>query len=460
MDKHDPLDATTMKRPTQPLKPSKLSKPKPSTKCKLTLPHLIFCVATSTLLVRILISYLLYPNCNRWGLIIDAGSSGSRIHIFTWKEYKSDLLLSLKEVSNFKISPGISSFTPTEASQSLEPLLQHAKATVPQHCWAHTNLQLLATAGMRLVHQVNPARSTAIFDSLRNYLKTAPFLFDPPNARIVPGDEEAEFDWLSVNFATDGFVTKQKLVGAIDLGGASTQISFQVHPSEQGSSVVDVAQLPGVRTLQVGAHAHSIYAVSRLHMGLYEAYTNTQQMYAQQEQDAFPCEIPGDYDKCQTVVQHFLTQHAEQDMSQLGLTAMAPPIQTGSTFYGLDNFAKLASIHFIFQRNPMSRQLPPQLFRSPNMKSYQNVAKQLCKMSWYELRSRIPIKVGKDKLLQHSCFGLIYVQLLLERVYRLKGGEVQLIFAHTIGQVDGSWATGAAISLFHKDGSGRNTLKK
>lgn len=421
---------------------------------KLTLPNLIFCAAFSTIFLRILVYHALSHCDKEYGLIIDAGSSGSRIHIFSWKDdNKDDLLITLNEISALKITPGISSYnTGKDAGKSLVPLIHHAEELIPRHCWSKTNIHLMATAGMRLVKN---SRAKEILTGIRNYLSSLPFIFHGRNARIVPGDEEAEFDWLSINFATSAFVEKKDFVGVTDLGGASTQISYHIASTSSfntGDSDTSTFQ-PGIRTLQVGAYSHTIYAVSRLHMGLYEAYKNTYKLHVngQYNENTYPCQIPGDYYKCRALVIQFLNKHASEDMSQLGETANAPPIKTGSTFYGLDNFAKLANIHWTLEkRNPNSRKLPPTQFVNPDMESFQKVAIKLCSMDWYELRSLIPLKAAKDKLLAHSCFGLIYIKILLEDVYKLQDEDISVIFAHTVGEIDGSWATGAAIAAFEK----------
>jgi hypothetical protein len=410
---------------------------------KLTLPNLIFATALATLILRIVVHKYLMTSCDdQWGIIIDAGSSGSRAHIFTWKEDRNnDLLLSLKEVSNKKIHPGISSYSTGQlAAQSLAPLLLYSQEIIPKQCWSKTRLELLATAGMRLV---DPQKTKQIFTGIQEYLINSPYAFEPKQARVVPGDEEAVFDWLSVNFAKDNFVAKNKFVGVSDLGGASTQISFEV-----GNGGASKAH-PGVRTIQVGAHAHSIYAVSRLHMGLYEAYKNTKTEYENEiSGNSFPCQIPGNYHECERLTKQFINHHANKDMSKLGNTAIAPPIKPTVTFYGLDNYAKLANVHFSLTRHPDSRELPPKAFVDPDMASFQTVAKKVCAMNWYELRNLVPRKAAKDRLLQHSCFGLIYIHLLLKEVYKMENNP--LIFAHSVGDIDGSWATGAAISSFKK----------
>jgi hypothetical protein len=385
-------------------------------------------------------------SCDGWGLVIDAGSSGSRIHIFTWKkdntDHQANALHTLREVSKYKITPGISSFEPEEAANSLSPLIAHAQKHVPNYCQTQTNIFLFATAGMRIVFQKQPSTAQAIFSAIRQFLATTPFIVgeEVKNVGIIPGNEEAVFDWLSVNFAIDINTKIVDTVGVIDLGGASTQIAFPVTPQN--------ALEPGVRQVQLQS-THFIYAVSRLHMGVYEAYDNTLKLVRVGE--SFPCTIPGDFDQCSALVRQFIQKHAAEDMSQLDTTAVAPTIrnfQEGKmmTFYGLDNFAKLSSIVFVLKRHERSRELPPKIFLKPNLNEWVDVGRRICAMGWHELRGTVPRKAAKDKLLGKSCFGLIYSKMLLEDVYLLK--SQQLIFAHSIGDIDGSWAMGAAVSRF------------
>jgi len=419
----------------------------------MTLSNLIILVTCMTLLMKVALHFVAYSSsssCAGWGLIIDAGSSGSRVHIFTWNENK--FIETLKEVSTLKISPGISSYeTGKEAGESLETLLSHARDIVPARCWSHTRLHLKATAGMRLVGE---KRSNEIFEEIRSSLAGSSFKFLPTDAGVVLGADEAEFDYLSVNFALGKLVARTKqtsteFVGVTDLGGASTQISFEVEPEQKNNPGVRTIALPGSSS----AAQRSIYAVSRLHMGLYEAFKNTRG-----DDVSFPCALPGDYDKCARSIRQFIHKHAMEDMSNLGTTAVAPPrVKSVTTFYGLDNYAKLASVVFIMTRESQSKELPPQEFLQPDMKKWSKVARTLCALDWRELREIVPLKSAKDRLLRTSCFGIIYVTMLVEDVYNLRGGgaeeeRTKLIFAHSIGDVDGSWATGAAVKIFSQNG--------
>ena len=411
---------------------------------KITLPKLIMVTAFGTICLRLLTMFFTMNSCPGYGIIIDAGSSGSRIHIFNWKT--NSFLSTLHEISKLKLYPGISSYkTGKEAGDSIVPLLHHGSTIIPPHCWSSTNIHLMATAGMRLVSET---KSIEIFKGIRHTLQESPFQFESENAGILPGDKEAEYDWLSVNFATKAFVPSNNspFVGVSDLGGASTQISFEVNEADRNK--------PGVKTIEMNAVQHSVYGVSRLHMGLYEAFRNTKKLQNSGESSfstsssSSPCNIPGDYKQCQLLVQRYVQKHAQEDMSQLGETAVAPTMKDPEMlFYGLDNFAKLNSIVFILNRNIKSRELPPEIFVNPDLNRWVDAAQRVCGMrSFRELRSIVPVKAAKDRILSSSCFGLIYVKALIEDVYKLQ--SKRLIFAHSIDDIDGSWATGASIAVF------------
>lgn len=67
-----------------------------------------------------------------YNIVLDAGSTGSRIHIFKFKQAGKQLLLQSDGFHQLK--PGLSSFAdhPQGAADSLKPLLEQALKTVPK----------------------------------------------------------------------------------------------------------------------------------------------------------------------------------------------------------------------------------------------------------------------------------------------------------------------------------------
>lgn len=70
---------------------------------------------------------------------------------------------------------------------------------MPQEQWAHTPVQLMATAGLRLL--ANGTQEKLLAES-RKLLSSSGLQFEPDWAQVLSGEEEGIFTWLGVNYAT------------------------------------------------------------------------------------------------------------------------------------------------------------------------------------------------------------------------------------------------------------------
>ena len=79
--------------------------------------------------------HLLQAVQGRWTIIIDAGSSGSRVHVYELGRSASGLP-QLTHPASLKVSPGLSAFAeaPEHAGQSLLPLVSFAARQVSRAC--------------------------------------------------------------------------------------------------------------------------------------------------------------------------------------------------------------------------------------------------------------------------------------------------------------------------------------
>lgn len=105
----------------------------------------------------------------QYALTIDAGSQGSRIHVYKFHNCEASPQL---EYETFKaVNPGLSSYAsdPTAAAASLDPLLDEAQRVVPRDLWSCTPVEVKATAGLRLLGE---RESEAILDEVRNRMET------------------------------------------------------------------------------------------------------------------------------------------------------------------------------------------------------------------------------------------------------------------------------------------------
>eukprot|EP00980_Cylindrotheca_fusiformis_P009752 scaffold2149_cov187-Cylindrotheca_fusiformis.AAC.30 len=256
------------------------------------------------------------------GIMIDAGSSGSRLHLYEWEPRVLSNSQDVEDaVSGKKITfpyarsrwtdrlrPGIDSFASLEDQQLLEalkeylsPLLDFAKTVLhkKQDDFDKFPIFLRATAGMRILEKNDRARVLGAIRALFNDKAYCPFRFEDEYARVLSGEEEAIFGWAGINFAMGtlveesegvGTVVNPKLTyGAMDLGGASTQIAFY-EPQE------DI--MANLFKLQIGQSKHwNIYAHSFLYFGMNEARKRFQAKLASKE-DANTRLVVGVHNPC------------------------------------------------------------------------------------------------------------------------------------------------------------------
>ena len=91
----------------------------------------------------------------RYAVVVDAGSTGSRVHAFEFAVGggASGGELQLLNDHFQQLKPGLSSFaaTPQQGAASLKPLLEAALAAVPADQASTTPIEVRATAGLRLL---------------------------------------------------------------------------------------------------------------------------------------------------------------------------------------------------------------------------------------------------------------------------------------------------------------------
>ena len=172
-----------------------------------------------------------------YGVIIDAGSSGTRAHVYSWPTGLPEVMSESSKSVELKIEPGISAFADRSAAaidSYLAPLLVAASLQVPFAAQPQTRLRIYATAGMRLL---SASRQRPIWNSVRaSVLNHTRFAFLPAeDARTLSGEYEGLFNWMALRHILGD--TAPALFGGLDLGGASTQITFE--PPDVGGILQD-----------------------------------------------------------------------------------------------------------------------------------------------------------------------------------------------------------------------------
>uniref|UniRef100_A0A8B9CMA2 Ectonucleoside triphosphate diphosphohydrolase 8 n=1 Tax=Anser brachyrhynchus TaxID=132585 RepID=A0A8B9CMA2_9AVES len=165
----------------------------------------------------------------KYGMVFDAGSSHTSLFVYEWDSDKeNDTGVVSQTLSCDVQGPGISSYAnnPPKAGDSLRECLDKALKVVPAEKQRDVPAYLGATAGMRLLRYSTDQILAEIAKTMQEY----PVAFH--GARIITGEEEGAYGWITINYLLESFTKvggwsqTSNIFGALDLGGASTQISF------------------------------------------------------------------------------------------------------------------------------------------------------------------------------------------------------------------------------------------
>ncbi|CAG8468546.1 10046_t:CDS:2 [Acaulospora morrowiae] len=204
----------------------------------------------------------------QYALMLDAGSTGSRIHVYRFNYCKDSPELEDEIFSHTK--PGLSAYPddPISAAKSLDVLLKVALEKVPEELYNCTPVAVKATAGLRLL---GITKSKSILEAVQEHLETNyPFpIIENDGVVIMDGKDEGVYAWITVNYLLGRIGTSKKLSTAaiFDLGGGSTQIVFE--PEMMDGTEVS----PGEHRYELlfGGHKYVLYQHSYLYYGLMEA---------------------------------------------------------------------------------------------------------------------------------------------------------------------------------------------
>jgi Golgi nucleoside diphosphatase len=174
----------------------------------------------------------------RYALVFDAGSSGTRLHVFKWAPTQSadEIPRLVLPQPTKKVKPGLSSFaeSPQTAGASLAPLFVFAEEHVPTEFWKDTPVLLRATAGLRLLPV---EKAEEILQSCRSFIASTRFKYSPENVFLMGGAQEGAYGWLAVNYLHQRLSPDKPSLGVFELGGASMQVTFALSDTSDTDEV-------------------------------------------------------------------------------------------------------------------------------------------------------------------------------------------------------------------------------
>ncbi len=206
----------------------------------------------------------------QYALMIDAGSTGSRIHVYRFNN-----------CGPREGGSGLSSYgsDPEAAAKSLDVLMEVAVRNVPEKLKGCTPVAVKATAGLR---KLGPELSEAILLAVRRRLETVyPFPVvseEQGGVEVMDGKYEAVYAWITTNYLLGkiGGPDKTPTAAVFDLGGGSTQIVFEPTFKQAANGGMPEQLEEGDHKYQFssGGRDFTLYQHSYLGYGLMEARNN------------------------------------------------------------------------------------------------------------------------------------------------------------------------------------------
>ena len=236
----------------------------------------------------------------QYALMIDAGSTGSRIHVYRFNNCGPTPEL---EDETFQMTAkkdggsGLSSYAgdAVGAAKSLDVLMQVALDKVPDKIKSCTPVAVKATAGLRkLGTQMSDEILRAVRERLENEFPFPVVSETSGGVEVMDGKDEGVYAWITTNYLLGkiGGPDKTPTAAVFDLGGGSTQIVFQPTFKEapHGGMPEKMAEGDFKYELFFGGRNFTLYQHSYLGYGLMEARNSLHRVVVEGMHDNNPAE--------------------------------------------------------------------------------------------------------------------------------------------------------------------------
>ena len=352
-----------------------------------------------------------------------------------------------------RVKPGLAKKELKDIDSYLKPLIDHAKVLVPEKKWSDTPIFLFATAGMRVLPE---EKQNATLSEVQKTLSASQFRFDNPEqwARVISGDDEGAYGWVTANYLKRILFmdnAKQLTVGALDLGGASLQITFLLRETPKKEPY----------TLKLPDNDYSLYTHSFLSYGQ-DMTTKRLFEYAAEmarsktgdipQNIPFPCYLTGYEEqatleidgKAHTIVgTGNYTRCSEYQTALLRLNASCPttPCSMNGTyqpkhyglFYAMSGFYYTANFFgFASGENIGS----PSLFKDSAIK--------FCAKTWNTALQENPNL--DTNLLKLYCLTSSYIYNILTKGFGFAENDKRIYFTSQVYGSELNWALGGLVS--------------
>lgn len=317
--------------------------------------------------------------------VIDAGSSGSRFHIYTYDLDESNTAVHITEKWSKKIYPG---FSTLEANQNtINTYLGNLFAGAPE---TSLPVYFYATAGMRILPQ---PKQELLYGYLKNWFSTQS-QWQLKESKTITGREEGILGWLAINYQLGTLTDESKpAVGVMDMGGVSVQVVFPTsNEASTGSNDIEQIKLYG---RQFNIFVHSFLGLGQTEIT--HQFLDLTHCFVNEYRLPSGTSAEGDAYACKNEVSPLMNKvHRVNEIVQPLI--QANPVENWYAMGGVVELAK--SKPFNFNETQFNNQ---ELLEQANS--------AVCHQQWSSLLAQFP---GNDYLYTYCLFPSYYYALMVD----------------------------------------------
>ena len=391
------------------------------------------------------------PETNFYGCMCDAGSSSTRVSVYTWPQRKKNNIPVLTEVGRSTTNPGMHTMDENQIKDAMENLTNYCRDRIIEISKNHSNVSeanfyLKATAGMRSIPVEEQNKK---LDIIRSVIKESELKFlNDSWAKVITGTEEGVFGWIQGNYLNKILFDNQKAekivktpIGSIDLGGYSLEITFTTDEIIKEHKVnLTLSNI----NYNLYSYSFQDYGQDKFNEALMKSLVDSQ---GSEETNIIqhPCFLNGynlskefnnklytfegepNITLCKELIRSHLNINEEKDKSMNDI--YQPKIPDNMKFYGISGLFWIADFYKLSGNDYHS----PSEFLKPT--------EEFCNKTWEDAVKEHP-KVDKDHLKDY-CISGFYVYYFMVDGFKIGKDSKIISYPETIEGVETGWTLGA-----------------
>ncbi|CAB9520410.1 Nucleoside-diphosphatase mig-23 [Seminavis robusta] len=463
-------------------------------------------------------------------VVIDGGSTGSRLHIFQFIHDKESASYQCERRGSSRANVPMSSFAPEEdelldpevVAAHMLPPFEFAADVIPPEYHNTTIVKYQATAGMRLLTE---QQQEAVYDALYlGLMQSESFVFkgiERNDIATLSGSLEGYYGAVAANFLSgiieanlqvvrkDDDLNNQQThpIGALDMGGSSTQIVYLTEQVDNGSHSCansppdstgssgddpesygdeefpqtcpsDLVDQPMLQGDQFFSTSYLAYGVDQFRERLWDTLISGR--LAQDHSDScdtkvilYPCGFKGhqitwndftligtgDAGECTKQVQRLLPHPEEaidnhHEHSGRVVGGIEHPTVRGRFFAMSLYFFTLDSLRVLSSHDDLDTAWP-----QPSINELTDALEGLCSRAWQGDLEEIQHNAHqftRAEVLPHRCFESCYMVSLLRDGFGFHPESRDITFTFLVDGSEVEWSLGMSLELYSLKASSKN----